>query len=74
MSDSSTATNHATLYNSNFVEASPSPLQKDAMIDSDSTVSSYGYTNTNKGQKHLMNELHRRTSQRKRAKVCQTQR
>mgnify|MGYP002803835585 FL=1 len=73
MSNSSTTTNHAKLYNGNFVEETSSPLQKDAMIDSNSTVSGYRYTNTNKGQKHLMNELHRRTSQRKRAKVEYTE-
>ena len=71
MSNSSAATNHAKLYNSNFVEENSSPHQSDAMIDSNSTVSSYGYTNANKAQKHLMNELNRRTSQRKRAKVGQ---
>lgn len=71
MSNSSAATNHAKLYNSNFAEENSSPHHSDAMIDSNSTVSSYGYTNTNKGQKHLINELNRRTSQRKRAKVGQ---
>ena len=74
MSNCSAATDHAKSYNSNFVEESSSPLQNDAMIDSNSTVSSYGYSNTIKGQKHLMNDLHRRTSQRKRAKVGPAQR
>ena len=69
MSDSLAATNHAKPCNSNFVVASSSPHHNDAMIDSNSTVSSYGYTNANKVQKHLMNELNRRMSQRKRAKV-----
>lgn len=43
------------------------------MIDASATVSCYGYTHPNKAQsrpqKHLMNDLNRRTSQRKRVKV-----
>ena len=67
MSDCSGTANLVKPYNSNFVKESSSPHNNDAMTDSGSTVSSYEYSN--KGQKHLLNELNRRTSQRKRAKV-----
>lgn len=70
MSSSFGATNYMKASNSEFIKSSLPHHREDAMIHSSSSVSSYGYPNTNKGEKHLMTDLNRRTSQRKRAKVC----